>query len=43
MCSSNYSIWIKGKNYDAHKKCIKKDLKNMRLAKLFTPFKADTQ
>lgn len=21
MCNSNDSIWIKGKNYDAHKKC----------------------
>jgi len=35
MYTSNYSLWIRGKNYPAHKKCIKNDLKNMSLAKLF--------
>ena len=35
MFTSNHSIWIKGKNYDAHKACIKKNLKTMSLKKLF--------
>ena len=35
MYTSNYSLWIRGKNYPAHKKCIQDDLKNMSLAKLF--------
>lgn len=35
MYTSNYSIWIQGKNYNAHKKCIKEDLKEMSLEKLF--------
>ena len=35
MYTSNYSLWIRGKNYPAHKKCIQKDLKDMSLAKLF--------
>lgn len=26
MYTSNNSIWIKGKNYDAHKKCIEEDI-----------------
>ena len=25
MYTSNYSIWIKNKNYDAHKKCKERD------------------
>ena len=27
MFTSNFSIWIKGKNYDAHKKCAENDKK----------------
>lgn len=25
MFTSNFSLWIKGKNYDVHKKCIQDD------------------